>query len=162
MGTTFKARDGGRARVAQESVGPLEAFLIRLRGLGATEDELHGVREAWNEPDGWVMPKAQLVALADSQLVSMIGDARREYELHTLTDEEVAERAIAGAAAQQAVASADYAALVEQMGQLKVAEVRGWVGTDPHRALAALTTEQAAPEPRKTLVAFLEQLLVED
>ncbi len=42
-----------------------------------------------------------------------------------------------------------------------ITEVLAWVGDDQERALAALTVEEAATDPRSTLVAKLNDLLAD-
>lgn len=132
---------GPARRPATPEVEPLlDAFCRRLRLLGATADEIAGVREAWDDPDGWVLPRQRLLALNDFDLRRLIVDARVEYVEHT-TVPTVDPEALAAEAHQVVTGTAQ--------------EVRAWVDGDRDRAIAALTAERAGRK-RVTLLAYLE------
>ena len=143
---------------------PREAFLDRLRKLGASPDELRAVAESWDDPDGWEIPKAQLLALPDTQLRALIVGARDEYRMHTTTEEDDAEEAAQAALDRYTKAEAEYAELLSHLNghPLKIGDVREWVGTDLDRVSVAREWEHRQTEPRKTLVAYLDGLLLPD
>lgn len=164
MGTRFTGRRGDRpVRRAQESIPLLVAFQDRLRRLGADAGMLKAVGDSWDsEDDDWEMPKAQLIALPDSHLRAMIAAVNDEFREHTTTEEDDQEAQAVAALDRWTKVESEYELLLAQAGgQMKVTDVREWVGLDLDRACAARDAELRHAEPRKTLVAFLEQLLVE-
>lgn len=147
----YRFTGSGAIREDAQSVPPVDAFCTRLRRLGATDDEVEAFRRVWDEDEGWVIPKRDLLALPDSSLRQLIVGARDEYHRHTHTP---AEDTVA--ATEQA--EAEWAKLNEGSHRANMAAISEWVGTDPLRARIALDAEQASTEPRKTLMAFLEGL----
>lgn len=150
-------RSPRRARAAVETLSPMEAFQARLRKLGADDELVEAVASDWDEPDDeWLVPRATLLGMSDAQLAELIAQVEAENVQHTTTEAD-------DAAAQDAVA-AELAAAFHDLetaagGQLKVAEVKAWVGVNPEvRARVALAAEQTREAPRTTLVAFLTPL----
>lgn len=150
----------GWPRVNSETRSPLEQFVIRLRQLGATEDEVSAVVETWDQfdedphaPEAWTHPqRAKVLRLGDNELRQMIVDGRREYAYATTTQEE-ADRKQAKAAQHRAMSE------VQERIDGNVAGILAWVGDDRIRAQAALAAEQEGGAPRKTLVSGLEDVL---
>lgn len=68
-------------------------------------------------------------------------------------------RPIASAKTRQRVVQGEDASSVPDGS---VTEVREWVGYDPDRAKAALVSEHARPEPRKTLIDALERVVTKE
>lgn len=149
------APKGWPRSTASERVSPLDGFLARMRQLGATEEELAGVRDDWGNYDGedWTPErKAQVLAATDDQLRAMLAEVRAEYEVGTVTEEEHAARARQHDYQLQLREAAD------RIGGT-VADVLGWVGDDPVKAEAVLELEQGPDgADRKTLVEPLRQL----
>jgi hypothetical protein len=150
----------GWPRVNSETRSPLEHFVVRLRELGATEDEVSAVVETWDQfdpdphaPEAWTHAQREAVMrLGDNELRQMIVDGRREYAYSTTTQEE---------ADRKAAKAAELRAMNEAQVRIdgSVASVMAWVGDDVVRAMAALAAEREGGAPRKTLVARLEDLL---
>lgn len=150
----------GWPRVNTESRSPLETFVLRLRQLGASEDEVSAVVDTWDDfdpdphaPEAWThAQRAKVQALGDNELRQMIVDGRREYEYATTTQED---------ADRKAEKVAQQRALTEAEGRIDgaVPAILAWVGDDRIRAQAALSVERDGPSPRKTLVAALEGIV---
>lgn len=144
----------GYPRVNSETRSALEQFIVRLRELGATEDEVSTVVASWDDLDEeWtVAERARVASLGDNELRAMIVDGRREYDYSTTTQEEADRRA---AKAEQ------LRAMTEAQGRIdgNVAAILAWVGDDKVRATAALAAEREGGAPRKTLVKQLEDVL---
>ena len=151
-----------RRSTIPETRGPLETFLMRLRQLGATLDEIDAVAATWDQldpdddpdPDAWTVTRRREVMYADdTYLLALIREGRDEYELGTTTQEQ---------ADDKAEAAAFNAALNEASGRVggTVPAVLAWVGGDPTRARAVLDLE-AAPTGagRKTLLGPLRELV---
>lgn len=154
MSTTRFTGSGtpARPRVARESRSEREEFLARLRRLGATDEELAGVGEAWADPNGWIVARRMMTRLTDADLRAMIDNSREEYRLGTTTLEEEA------AAWQRAAFAAADLAWETLPPAPRVDEVVGWVGGDAIRARVALEHELARPEQRVTVLRFVEPL----
>ncbi len=158
MPDPYQAR--GYPRVNSETRSPLEQFVLRLRQLGATEDEVSAVVDTWDEfdpdphaPDAWThAQRAKVMALGDNELRAMIVDGRREYEYSTTTQED---------ADRKAAKNAELRAMNEARGRIDggVKAILAWVGDDKVRATAALVAEREGGAPRKTLVAALTELI---
>src|ERR1700722_14063122 len=119
MGTRFTG-NGGVHRVGYETINPLTAFLRRLRNLGATDDDLAQMREVWDDPEGWIIPRDTLIGLSDTDLRALLDNNEAEHYRHTHTPEqEEAERR----AAMYAYARAEYAALLQPV---RASEVPAW------------------------------------
>jgi hypothetical protein len=127
---------------------------MRLRELGATDDEVSAVVDTWDDVDDEWTPaeRARVAGLGDNELRAMIVDGRREYAIGTTTQEE---------ADRRAAKAAELRAMTEAQGRIdgKVPAILAWVGDDKVRAQAALAAEQEGGAPRKTLVAGLEDVL---
>lgn len=150
----------GWPRVNPETRSPLEHFIVRLRELGATEDEVSAVVETWDQfdpdptaPEAWThAQRAAVMRLGDNELRQMIADGRREYAYGTTTQEEADRKAEKNA---QLRAQNEAAERIDG----KVPAILAWVGDDRIRAAAALAAERESGAPRKTLVAGLEDVL---
>ncbi len=150
----------GYPRINSETRSPLEQFTMRLRELGATEEEVSAVVETWDQfdpdptaPEAWThAQRARVMALGDNELRAMITDGRREYEFSTTTQED---------ADRKTAKAKEIRAMDEARGRIdgNVAAILAWVGDDKVRAQAALSAEQEGGAPRKTLVAGLEDVL---
>lgn len=137
-----------------EVTDPMTAFQARLRKLGADPELVAAVATGWDEPDDeWVVPRAQLLAMSDAELVALIEQVEAENRMHTTTEAEEA----AAEADQLAELTVEFAGLEAAAGgQLKVADVKAWVGSSLPRAQVAMAAEQAHDQVRPTLVAFLD------
>jgi hypothetical protein len=144
----------GYPRVNSETRSPLEQFTMRLRELGATDDEVSTVIASWDDIDEeWTPAERTRVAnLGDNELRAMIVDGRREYEYSTTTQEE---------ADRKAAKARELRAMDEAQNRIdgSVAAILAWVGDDKVRAQAALSVEKEGGAPRKTLVAALTELI---
>lgn len=150
----------GWPRVNSETRSPLEHFVVRLRELGASDDEVSAVVDTWDDfdadphaPEAWThAQRAKVMRLGDNELRQMIVDGRREYAYSTTTQEE---------ADRKAEKQAQHRAMSEVQERIdgSVAAVLAWVGEDRIRATAALAAEREGGAPRKTLVAGLEDVL---
>lgn len=150
----------GYPRINSETRSPLEQFIMRLRELGATEDEVSAVVETWDQfdsdphaPEAWThAQRARVMALGDNELRAMIVDGRREYEFSTTTQEE---------ADRKAAKAREIRAMSEARDRIDgtIAAILAWVGDDKIRAQAALSAEREGGAPRKTLVTKLEDVL---
>lgn len=149
MPNPYQAR--GAIRVADESVSELDAFIARLRRLGATADEVASVREGWDDFDEDWTPdrRREFIRQSDDELRAALADVRDEYELGTTTEDE------ARAAERADRLDAALGAAHEQMGRT-VGELIEWVGDDDARAHAVTVWETSEEGGgRKTLVAAL-------
>ena len=152
MGSPFAARV---KRTTRESLSELEQFVVRLRQLGATDDEIQTTRDSWDElDDEWTAhDRTSLTLASDEQLRAELGALRAEFQ-HDTTDETQQE---AIDAASFAARTAEVAASMVKQG---VGQILEWVGEDVGRAIAILALE-VGPNggKRKTLVPALEQLI---
>ncbi len=144
----------GYPRINSETRSPLEQFTMRLRELGASEDEVSAVVASWDDfDDEWTPAERSRVAgLGDNELRAMITDGRREYAIGTTTQEE---------ADRKAAKVAELRAADEARGRIdgNVSGILAWVGADKVRATAALVAEREGGAPRKTMVTKLEEVL---
>ncbi len=144
----------GYPRINSETRSPLEQFTMRLRELGASEDEVSAVVASWDDfDDDWTpAERARVAGLGDNELRAMIVDGRREYAIGTTTQEE---------ADRRASKAAQLRAMDEARDRINggVKAILAWVGDDKVRATAALAAENEGGAPRKTLVARLEDVL---
>lgn len=150
----------GWPRVNSETRSPLEQFVVRLRELGATEDEVSAVVDTWDQfdedphaPEAWThAQRAKVLRLGDNELRQMIEDGRQEYAYSTTTQEE---------ADRKAAKAAQHRAMNEAQDRIDgtVSAILAWVGDDRIRATAALAAEREGGSPRKTLVSRLEDVL---
>lgn len=129
----------------------LAAMVSRLSTLGATLDEIALVEGSWDDP--WE-PGAReaFFAMSDADLLAEIRGTREEFEHDTLTEDEQADvdfRRAVDAARPEAE---------NQTVHGSIDGVLSWVDGDRVRAQAALESELAQSEPRKTLVPQLERL----
>ncbi len=144
----------GYPRVNSETRSPLEQFTMRLRELGATDDEVSAVVASWDDIDEEWTPaeRARVAGLGDNELRAMIVDGRQEFTYSTTTQED-ADRKAAKAREMRAMSEA------QERIDGNVAAILAWVGDDKVRAQAALSAEKEGGAPRKTLVAGLEDVL---
>lgn len=161
MPDPFQAR--GWPRINRETRTPLENFVVRLRALGATPDEVDAVVASWDDvederdaagdPTAWTAKRRDEVArLPDPQLRAMIEDGRQEYAYGTTTQEEADRQA---ALARERRTHTEAAERVHGT----VSSIMAWVGDDPLRALAIRDLE-FGPDGgnRKTLLTALEPI----
>lgn len=145
----------GPVKVATESVSELDAFLDRLRRLGADDEAIDEVREHWDDFDESWTPETrrELARKNDSELRRAILAIDEEYDASTLTEEEVE---------QTAEDRARDAARAEAPGHMgdTIPNILDWVDYDPIRAEVVLALE-SSPEGagRKTLIEQLESQL---
>ena len=144
----------GYPRINSETRSPLEQFVLRLRELGATEDEVSAVVASWDDIDEEWTPaeRARVAGLGDNELRAMIVDGRQEFTYSTTTQED-ADRKAAKAREMRAMSEA------QERIDGNVAAILAWVGDDKVRAQAALSAEKEGGAPRKTLVSGLEEVL---
>lgn len=146
-----------RTKVANESVSELDAFVARLRRLGADEQAVSDVRSHWDDfDDDWTPEiRSEIVRKTDPELRRMLVAVDDEFDASTLTTEEVEQTA-----SEKAYASAR-AAAPDHMGDT-IPNILAWVDEDPVRADVVLSLE-SSPEGagRKTLVERLEAILAE-
>lgn len=157
MSATNPYASKGAKTPAAETADPLEHFLGRLTALGATEDELDGVRDSWDtfepdddpeNPEPWTSERqAEMVSANDADLREMIEAAREEYEHGTTTEED----------AEAKDAHDDLMAEAKDVAAGTVADALEWVGDDPDRAVAVLAWEQDG-QGRVTLLRPLQEL----
>ncbi len=144
----------GYPRINSETRSPLEEFVLRIRQLGATEDEVSAVVASWDDLDEeWtVAERTRVSRLGDNELRAMIVDGRVEFSIGTTTQEE---------ADRRTAKAAELRAMTEAQGRIdgNVAAILAWVGDDKVRATAALAAEQEGGAPRKTLVSALTELI---
>lgn len=159
----------GRVRSsAPEMRSEQDQFLTRLADLGATEDELDQVRDAWDDLDpddtpddpdlgpAWTLARrTELVNAGDHELTALLRRARIEHDEGTTTEDEADEQE-RRREYDRAMAEGQ-----ERIGG-NVDAVLAWVGDDPVRAQVAhqLETGEGGAN-RKTLVEPLGQLLDE-
>lgn len=138
-----------------QSASELDQFLNRLRGLGASDDELETVRTTWDDfDDGWTLEdRRRLTVLDDEALAHELAATRAEYE-HDTTDETT--QAATDAASFQAAQRAEAAEIIVK----PIGAVLAWVGTDVGRAIAILDLEQSDNgAKRKGIVGPLTELI---
>jgi len=155
-------------RADGERRSELDHFLTRLEDLGADDEELAQVRDAWDdlEPDdaepyddgepAWTRAeRSKLVNASDHELVALLRRARQEHAIGTTDEDDQAEQE-RRRAYDRAMAEAQ-----ERIGG-NVQAIIGWVGDDPVRAQAVhqLETSEGGAN-RKTLVEPLADLLAE-
>jgi hypothetical protein len=146
--------------VQPEKRSRLAEVLVRAEALGATEDELAAMSDAWADPDlGYSdAEKLLLVAASDEALSEMIAAARDEFLFHTTTPDEAAEQA-----ERDAWDAAVYAEAGEAANQVHgtVDAALAWVGDSRARAAAMLGAEAGlrGDDGRETLVEPLVALL---
>lgn len=118
----------------------LEQFVDRLRLLGADDEILDGVRQAWGDPT-WTN-RDQIVGLNDAALRREIEAIFTEYEFHTTDPDGDLDEGGTGSVPDGTVA-----------------EVLGWVDGDPGRAAIARDAEQARDKPRAGVMTILASIL---
>lgn len=138
-----KGEPRGATRFVSETRSPRDEFIERLAYLGATPDEIEAVRQNWDNPD-WDN-RDEVIRFSDAELRADLVELRKEYELSTKTDEEIADAALAEAR-REAFTRKD----------ASVAALVAWVGDDESRAQAVLELEGERPVPRTTLIAQLD------
>lgn len=119
----------------------MEAFVDRLRRLGAADDVVAEVVAHWNDPDWDADERAMVMGLSDESLRAELAGIEREYREHTSTPEEDAERlAVEREAAE---------ILPEPVGV-----VCSWMQRENivARAIAVEALESKRPRPRKTIM----------
>lgn len=158
MGTTFQGQGPVRtARGGAERVSLLDTFVLKLRAVGAQDDEIEGVRTAWAasppEPD-----EVEWMRLAtDAELLHALRQTRVEnLDADASTTFGGGEPESEGATAEGSPPSSPETIPSDVE---TVPQVIDWVGGDVDRALVALDVEQQRPSPRVTLVEALEALL---
>lgn len=132
-----------KTRTAQETQTYRESALLRLSGLGFSEEEIAEFEETEFSDEELF----ELVTMSNAALRAAIIRTRAEGAYYSQTEDE--------AAAEYAVALEDAGAVIGE----SVSVVLDWVGVDPLRARAALELERQAPTPRTTLTGPLEDLL---
>lgn len=136
---------------------PLDHLVRRLRTLGATDDEIAGLRDAWEVGDdgGWEIAPADLVRATDGVLRALLADVRREYTVGTLTEEEEAQRHY-DAVLARVRGEAGYVVATYPVG-----DVIEWVRAGVPRAAyveAVREAERERSKPRKSLLFRLDQI----
>lgn len=160
------APKGWPRETAAEVRGPLEEFLMRLAELGATQDELDQVAEAWDEldpdecddPDCWTAAKRDSMRYAgDDELTALLERARTEYEVGTTTEEE-AEAAAFRAELDDTIEDA------REHIEDSVPKILEWIGDDPMRARAVviIETENGTVDGRTTLTGPAQAIYAPD
>lgn len=114
----------------------------RLKVLGATDDEIAAVVDAWDEPD-YVDDRNRLMGLSDHALRAEIIGVRTEHLRHTTLPTEPATLPLEAAAVVEGTVEA----------------VKEWVGGSAERAAAAGEAERARAKPRITLLTWLDALV---
>lgn len=134
-------RGRGPARYSSETRSPLEEFLIRLQGLGATAEQLTEVAQNWDAFDGEWTPERrdEVIRWPDERLKAEIIDVLDEF-------------------AEGTGGPLDEAARVWVSGSIP--EVLSWVGDDPDRAIAAAAAERRG-KLRAKLLAKLDKIVME-
>lgn len=128
-----------------------DAFVERLRILGAAPDVLATVTENWDDPE-WV-ERDDVMALGDEALRAELAAIETEYHEGTVTEEEDE------LAARQALE-----AQAAEMLPEPVPVVTRWVESDPEppaRAYAVEALEAQAAKPRTTLLAAVAVIIAE-
>lgn len=143
-----------RSRTSSEALSPLDQFVVRLRALGAGQDEIDAVVENWDRfDDGWTPElQAEMVATPDSVLAAELVRVRTEYADQLRTEQEAADAAWL---AELEVARSE----VQQVIGGNVQRVLDWVDGNPVRAQAALELELQTEQQRKTVVEPLQALV---
>lgn len=118
---------------------------VRLRRLGASDEEVTAFLGSWDDFDDQWTPESRAAWLrsADADLLAELAAVRLEYHLGTHTEEEseLLERA-------QRVARLTSTAAQVVTGPVRT--VLDWVGIDPERAEAALAVEDSDAGARRT------------
>lgn len=152
MGNPFAARV---SRTGTESLSELEQFVVRLRALGASDEEIATVRSTWDDlEDGWTeADRTSLTLLPDDELRAELIATRDEY-VHDTTDTVQQEAIDATTFAAQVAAEAG------EVVKRNVGLVLEWVGEDVGRAIAILDLELGDHGgKRTTLVEPLRALI---
>lgn len=140
----------GWPRSAPESRTKLDQFLARMRDLGADYDELTAAADAWGLDDE---TDERLLYMGDRELRAEILAVRREYELGTTSEEELAAQEQAREI-KRAVLEAS-----ERVGGT-IPSIMAWVGDDPVRASVVRVAETSDDGAnRSTLIKKLDKLL---
>lgn len=143
----------GRTRRGSERQSPLVSFTSRLSALGATDDELEAVRAHWDDPEWPNDERDELVRMTDRQLLTMIDDSRREYDIGTITEEDEAHRRELQVARDEAITN-------DVVLYGPAPQVLGWVAGNPLRALAVKEIETAPRgKHRKLLLGQLNEII---
>lgn len=148
----------GWPRGTSERQSTLDGVQVRLRQLGATDDEIAAVVDGWDQldpdgtPDGWTrVRREQVTHMGDNELRALLVDGRQEYEYATTTEEEAAEKVRANARRRTQAEAAERV-------NGTVPSVLAWVGDDKDRAQAVLDVENTGAR-RITLVKALLEIL---
>lgn len=140
----------GWPRSAPESRTNQDQFLARMRDLGASYDELAAAADAWGldaEED------ERLLYMGDRELRAEIVAVRREYDLGTTSEEELAAQEKAREY-KRAVLEAS-----ERVGGT-IPSIMAWVGDDPVRARVVHVAETSPDGAnRSTLLKKLDKIL---
>lgn len=146
-----------------------DQFLTRLADLGATEDELDQVRDAWDELDpddtpddpdlgpAWTLARrTELTHASDHELTALLRRARIEHDEGTTTEDEADEQE------RRREYDRAMAEATERIGG-NVPSILGWVGDDLVRAQVVhqLETGEGGAN-RSTLVEPLQAMLDAD
>lgn len=157
MGNPFASRVR-RTTTEPQSLSELEQFVARLRGLGATDEEIDTVRVTWDDlDDTWTAEdRRNLTRLPDEDLRAELVATRDEYR-HDTTDE--TEQAASDAASFLQQQRAEAAAVITR----PIPEVLRWVGDDVGRAIVVLELETSeSGGQRKGIVGPLTDLAAGD
>lgn len=156
----YEAGDG--VQFAAEVANPRDEFLDRLRILGATDDEIEGVRVNWDQlDDDWTEARRNELRVApDNILIAHLQEIRGEYFDHTTTEEEAAE------IRRDRLYSEAVAEATDRMGGTVKALVE-WVlqGEDDEHVVAraaAVYDLEADGQNRTTLLADTRDLLPDE
>lgn len=158
MPNPFAAPRVTRRPSAPQSLSQLEQFVVRLRAIGATDEEVETVRQTWDDlSDDWtVADRTKLTRLSDEQLRDELVATRAEYQHDTTTEQQ--QDATDAATFQQKVR----AEAAEVIGR-NIGAVLQWVGTDPIRAIVILELEQSEHgAARKGIIEPLTELVAGD
>ena len=123
-------------------------FLMRLRDLGATQDEIDTEAEAWGKDPG---EDVLLVAMSNENLRAEILAVRAEDDVHHHTEQE---------AAEDLAKVRRESVLVQAVGHMggTVSQILEWVGNDLERSIAVEELERSDQGANR--VTLLRQLPV--
>lgn len=142
-----------RAKTLTEVGDPMESFIGRLTRMGAPDDVIANVREHWNDVEDPrdLRDRDAMIALSDADLREAIREVEDEWVANTNTEDEQAD--------------IERAAVLAHLGQAHeivnepIAAVRGWIGDNRARAVAAWIAEHdASHDNRKGIVEFIESI----
>lgn len=128
----------------------------KLRGVGATEDEIAEFSAQWIETDWPHDEKVVLLSMGDAHLRAEVERSRAQGLHDTESEDDETDR---HAVEDEDERVAAIRAEAEVQSALESDQIVEWAGDNQERLAAVLSVERAHPMPRGELIGMVEALL---